>query len=184
MHNFILYVKFSFSLEVQMPREDVRLTRTKHVAWSNQQFTQQNARLILLTALLDNVLRWILFLPVAEYVGSASLVRRSQFWERLNTSLFDTWLMLYMCMYICSRFCDWFLWLRLPVLTRVRIVERYANSFRCRVTVAEVCRSKPKLAEVSIVQTATNSARTSNRTHPVTITLVNFLTLFMEIIVV
>jgi glutamyl/glutaminyl-tRNA synthetase len=60
------------------------------------------------------------------------------------------------------------------VLTRVRTVERYANSIRYRVTVAEVCRSKPKLAEVRLVQTASNSARTSKRTHPVTITLVNF----------
>jgi hypothetical protein len=151
-----------------MTREDVRVTRTKHVAWSNQQFTQQNARLILLTALLENVfdhLRWIVFLPFAEYIGSASLIRRSQFWEHLNAS---------MCMYICSRFLDWFLWLRLPVLTCVRIVERCATSFRYRLTVAEVCRSKPKSAEVRIVQAASNSVRTSNRTHPVTITLINF----------
>jgi hypothetical protein len=160
-----------------MPREDVRVTQTKHVAWSNQEFNQQNARLILLTALLENVfdhLRWILFLPVAEYVGSASLIRRSQFWERLNASMYDTWLMLDMCMYICSRFLDWFLWLRLPVLMCVRIVERHATSFRYRLTVAEVCRSKPKLAVVSIVHTASNSVRTSKRTHPVTITVIIF----------
>jgi hypothetical protein len=44
--------------------------------------------------------------------------------------------------------------------------------------------SEPKFAEVHIVQTATNSVRTSKRTHPVTITNINFLTLFKEIILV
>jgi len=76
---------------VQMPLEDVRVTRTKHVVWSNQEFTQPNARLILLTALLENIwdyLRRILFLPVAEYVGTTSLIRLSQLSEYLNTWLF------------------------------------------------------------------------------------------------
>jgi hypothetical protein len=78
-----------------MPPEDVRVKRTKHVVWSNEDFTQRSARLILLAALLENMwyhLRRILFLPEAEYVGWASLIRRSPLFEHFNYSIFDTWL--------------------------------------------------------------------------------------------